>query len=57
VAAAVDEDVASVEEDVDGLADAIEKVVRGGLGADSLELGADKVGAFLAHEFALALLP
>ena len=55
--AALDEDVASVEENVDGLADAIEQVVRCGLGADAFELRANDVGAFLAHEFALALLP
>ena len=57
MAAALDEDVASVEEDVDGLADAIEQVVRYGLGADAVELRADEAGAFLAHELALALLP
>ena len=55
--AALDEDVASVEENVDGLADAIEQVVRCGLGADAVELRANDVGAFLAHEFALAFLP
>ena len=55
--AAFDEDVASVEEDVDGLADSIEQIVRYGLGADAVELRANEAGAFLAHEFALALLP
>jgi hypothetical protein len=54
--AAVDEDVASVEEDVDGLADAIEQGVRYRDGADAVELGADEEGAFLAHEVAFALL-
>jgi len=55
--AAVDEDLAAAEEDVDGLADAIEEVVRSGVdGADAIELGADEVRAFLAHELALTLL-
>ena len=56
--AAFDVDVPSVEEDVDGLADAIEQVVGGGVDrANALEFGADEVRAFLTHEVALALLP
>ena len=54
--AALEVDVAAAEENIDGLADAVEQVVRCGDGADALELGADEVGAFLAHEIALALL-
>jgi hypothetical protein len=55
--AALDVDVASVEEDVDGLANTIEQVVRCGFGANAVQFGANEAGAFLAHELALALLP
>jgi hypothetical protein len=55
---ALDVDVSAVEEDIDGLADAIEQVVWSGVdGADALKLGADEEGAFLTHKVAFALLP
>jgi len=54
--AALEVDVAAAEEDVDGLADAVEQVVGRGIdGTDALELGADEMWAFVAHEVTLTL--
>jgi hypothetical protein len=57
---ALEVDVAAAEEDVDGLADAIEQIVGSGFdGADAVEFGADEIGTFAAHgagEVALTLL-
>lgn len=56
--AAFDVDVAAAEQDVDGLADAVEEVVRRGVdGADAVEFATDDVGAFFTHEVTLTLLP
>jgi hypothetical protein len=56
--AALEVNVAAAQEDVDGLADAVEQVVRSGVdGMDALKFAADELGAFLAHELTLALLP
>jgi len=56
--AALEVDVAAAEEDVDGLADAIEQVVgRGVDGADAVEFALDEVRAFVAHEVTLTLFP
>lgn len=55
--AAFDVDVAAAEEDVDGLADAIEQVVgRGVYGADAMELGADEEGRFAVQGFGVVTL-
>jgi hypothetical protein len=56
--AALEVDVAAAQEDVDSLADAVEQVVWSGVyGMDALKFAADELGAFLAHELTLALLP
>lgn len=47
VAAAIDVDVAAAEEDVHGLANAVQEIIgRGVDGADALEFGLDEEGSF-----------
>lgn len=58
--AAIDVNVAAAEQDVDGLADAIQEAVRCGLdGSDAVQFFADELRACLPHnalEVAVALL-
>ena len=57
MAAALDVDVAAAEEDVDSVADAIEEVVRCGIGgADAVELRADEEGRFAVEGLGVVTL-
>ena len=55
--AALDVDVTAAEEDVDGLADAVEQVAgRGVDGADAFEFGADEEGTFAVQGLGVVAL-